>query len=154
MSGSAALTVTAPTLVSIQLSPQNATIALGATQQFTATGVYTDGSTQDLTSTAIWSLSATAVAVINSSGLSGNGNGPSDHWFCKRLNHAECRSPGAGFDCCDSVDRDNRSWGQPAISSDGNVQRRHHAKCYFADQLVFRNAGCCYSYERRTCHGC
>jgi uncharacterized protein YjdB len=61
--------VTAPTLVSIQLSPQNATIALGATQQFTAIGVYTDGSTQDLTSTATWISSTTVVAVINSSGL-------------------------------------------------------------------------------------
>lgn len=69
VSGSATLTVTAPTLASITLSPQSATIPLGATQQFTATGVYTDGSTQDLTGTATWSSSATVVAAINSSGL-------------------------------------------------------------------------------------
>jgi uncharacterized protein YjdB len=69
VSGSTTLTVTAPMLVSITLSPQNATIPLGATQQFTATGVYTDGSTQDLTATATWSSSATVVATINSSGL-------------------------------------------------------------------------------------
>jgi trimeric autotransporter adhesin len=69
VNGTATLTVTAPTLVSITLSPQDATVPLGATQQFTATGVYTDGSTQDLTGTATWSSSATVVAAINSSGL-------------------------------------------------------------------------------------
>ena len=69
VSSSATLTVTTPTLVSITLSPQAATIPLGATQQFTATGVYTDGSTQDLTATATWSSSATVVAAINGSGL-------------------------------------------------------------------------------------
>src|ERR1035437_536960 len=69
VSGTITLTVTAPTLASIQLSPQNSAIPQGATQQFTATGVYTDGSTQDLTATATWSSSATVVAVINSSGL-------------------------------------------------------------------------------------
>jgi N-acetylneuraminic acid mutarotase len=69
MNGSATLTITAPTLVSVQLSPQSPTIPLGATQQFTATGVYTDGSTQDLTSSATWSSSASVVATINSSGL-------------------------------------------------------------------------------------
>ncbi len=69
VTGSATVTVTAPTLVSIQLSPQSPTIPMGATQQFTATGVYTDGSTQDLTSSASWSSSASVVATINSSGL-------------------------------------------------------------------------------------
>jgi len=69
VSGSATLTVTTPTLVSITLSPQGAVIPLDATQQFTATGVYTDGSTQDLTATATWSSSATVVAAINGSGL-------------------------------------------------------------------------------------
>jgi hypothetical protein len=69
VSGSATLTVTTPTLVSITLGPQDATIPVGATQQFAATGVYTDGSTQDLTATATWSSWATVVAAINSSGL-------------------------------------------------------------------------------------
>jgi len=69
VSGSATLTVTAPTLASIYVSPQSTTIPLGVTQQFAATGVYTDGSTQDLTATATWSSSATVVAAINSGGL-------------------------------------------------------------------------------------
>jgi len=69
ITGSSSLTITAPTLVSIQLSPLSPTIPLGSNQQFTATGVYTDGSTQDLTSTATWSASASVVATVNSSGL-------------------------------------------------------------------------------------
>jgi N-acetylneuraminic acid mutarotase/uncharacterized protein YjdB len=69
VSGSATLTVTAPTLASITLSPQSPTIPLGATEQFTATGVYTDGSTQDLTATATWSSSLSVVAMITSGGL-------------------------------------------------------------------------------------
>jgi hypothetical protein len=69
VSGSATLTVTAPTLVSITLSPQDATIPAGATQQFTATGVYSDGSTQDLTSTTTWSSPPSVVIAINNTGI-------------------------------------------------------------------------------------
>jgi trimeric autotransporter adhesin len=68
VSGSATLTITVPALVSIELSPQSPSIPLGATQQFTATGIYTDGSTQDLTSTVSWN-SLSIVAGINSSGV-------------------------------------------------------------------------------------
>src|SRR5271165_5957224 len=67
--GSTTLTITTPVLVSIQLSPQSVNIGQGATQQFTATGVYTDGSTQDLTTSATWSSSTSVVATINNSGL-------------------------------------------------------------------------------------
>jgi len=37
--------------VSIAVTPANPTIAKGTTQQFTATGTYNDGSTQDITAT-------------------------------------------------------------------------------------------------------
>jgi uncharacterized protein YjdB len=42
---------------------------VNATQQFTATGTYSDSSTADLTSTATWSSSDTSLATISSSGL-------------------------------------------------------------------------------------
>ena len=45
----ASLTVTAATLVSIAVTPPSPSIAKGLTQQFTATGTYTDNSTQNLT---------------------------------------------------------------------------------------------------------
>jgi len=66
------VTVTAPVLVSIAVTPGNASVAVGTTQQFTATGTYSDGSTQTLTSTATWSSSAPGVATIsNASGSQG-----------------------------------------------------------------------------------
>jgi alpha-tubulin suppressor-like RCC1 family protein len=61
------VTVTAPvTLVSISLAPLDASIAAGATQQFTATGHYSDASTKDLTSQVIWASSQVAFATISS----------------------------------------------------------------------------------------
>ncbi len=70
-SGSTALSVTAvaPTLTSIAVTPPNPTVNAGVTQQFTATGTYSDGSTQDVTATATWTSSATAAATINAAGL-------------------------------------------------------------------------------------
>ena len=58
-----------PTLTSIMLAPANSNIAIGASQQFVATGTYSDSSTQNITSQATWTSSNTTVATINSSGL-------------------------------------------------------------------------------------
>ena len=73
VSNSATLTVTSATLQSITVTPTNTTIARKSTRQFTATGIFSDGSVQDLTTAATWSSSATTVAVIsnesNSKGL-------------------------------------------------------------------------------------
>jgi hypothetical protein len=63
------LTVTAATLQSIAVTPAGPSVAEGLTQQFTATGQYSDNSTVNLTSQATWNSSAPAVATINSSGL-------------------------------------------------------------------------------------
>ena len=68
-SNSALLSVTPPTLVSIAVTPASASVAQGATQQFTATGTYTDGSAQNLTSTAAWNSATPSVATINTTGL-------------------------------------------------------------------------------------
>ncbi len=64
------------TLSSISLVPRNMTIAAGATQQFTATGTYSDGSTQDLTTKVNWVSSAPAYATIsNTTGTIGLATG-------------------------------------------------------------------------------
>ncbi len=63
------LTVTAPTLQSIAVTPANPSIVQGATQQFTATGTYSDNTTQNITSTVTWSSATTATATINTTGL-------------------------------------------------------------------------------------
>jgi trimeric autotransporter adhesin len=65
MSGSTALNVTAATLVAIDVTPTNASIACGQTTRFTASGVYTDNSVHDLTASVIWSSSITSVASIS-----------------------------------------------------------------------------------------
>ena len=65
VSASAQLIVNPAALVSIVINPQTPTIALGTTQQFTATGTYTDGSMQDVTSVVTWSSSSATVAIIS-----------------------------------------------------------------------------------------
>jgi hypothetical protein len=57
------------TLNSITVTPANPSIKAGSTQQFKATGTYSDNSTQDITSQVSWSSSNTAVATINGAGL-------------------------------------------------------------------------------------
>jgi hypothetical protein len=65
-SASTTLTVTNATLSSIAITPANAvTIGYGTTQQFTAVGTYSDGSTQNITSLVTWASSSTGVASIS-----------------------------------------------------------------------------------------
>jgi uncharacterized protein YjdB len=65
ISGTATLNVTAATLVSIAVTPANDSVARGLDQQFTATGTYTDSTTQNLTDSVTWSSSADGVVSIS-----------------------------------------------------------------------------------------
>ncbi len=60
------------TLSSITVTPSNPSLILASgttqTQQFTATGIYSDNSTKNLTASVIWSSSSTSVATITSGG--------------------------------------------------------------------------------------
>lgn len=58
-----------PNLVSIAVTPANASILIGATQQFTATGTYDNGSTANITATSTWTSSRIGVATIASTGI-------------------------------------------------------------------------------------
>src|SRR5439155_2357122 len=74
ISGNTSLTVTAASLVSIEVTPASPSIALGTAQAFTATGTYSDSTTQDLTDRVTWSSSNPLVATIgNALGLLGLG---------------------------------------------------------------------------------
>ena len=64
--------MTDATLVSIDVSPATPSVANGLTQQFTATGHFTDDSTQDLTTQVTWASSDGAVATV-SNAASSNG---------------------------------------------------------------------------------
>jgi trimeric autotransporter adhesin len=65
ISGSAILEVTDAELDSIAVTPITPSIALGLTQQFTATGTFSDQTTQDLTTQVTWASSAEAIALIS-----------------------------------------------------------------------------------------
>lgn len=69
VSGSADLTVTAAVLASIQVTPGSPAIPKGLTQQFAATGTFTDGSLQDLTTGVAWASTDESVATIGADGL-------------------------------------------------------------------------------------
>ncbi len=72
VTGSTTLTVTSAVLESITVTPANPSIAFGRTIQFTATGSFSDGTTQDLTAQVTWESSNSDVAVIyNVSGSQG-----------------------------------------------------------------------------------
>ncbi len=59
----------APTLTSIAVTPANTNLPAGETEQFTATGTFSDGSTENLTNEVTWASSDTTWATINSTGL-------------------------------------------------------------------------------------
>ena len=66
-SGSATLTVTAGTLASIAVTPALASVPVGLTQPFVATGTYSDGSIVDISKTAVWTSASPLVATVLSS---------------------------------------------------------------------------------------
>lgn len=65
------------TLISIAVTPANQTLWINATQQFTATGTYSDASTDDITSSVTWASSNTNLVTMNSTGLATGGALPS-----------------------------------------------------------------------------
>jgi trimeric autotransporter adhesin len=63
--GSTTVTVTSAVLTSITITPPNPSIAKGTTVQLIATGNYTDGSTQDLTSQVSWTSGDNTIAQVS-----------------------------------------------------------------------------------------
>jgi hypothetical protein len=71
LSGSTTLTVSGAHLVSIEVTPTNPQIALGTSQPFAATGTFTDGTIQDITSEVTWDSSSATAQVSNAAGTQG-----------------------------------------------------------------------------------
>jgi len=69
VSGSTTLQVTAAALQSISMTPQNVSMATGTTAQLVATGLYSDGTSQDLTSLATWSSTVGGVVSVSTTGM-------------------------------------------------------------------------------------
>ena len=69
VSQSTNVTVTAPTINSISVTPEDLTLPIGISQQYIASAIYSDGSIEDLVSGVTWSSSTTSVATIDANGL-------------------------------------------------------------------------------------
>ncbi len=67
ISGSTTLTVTSASLSSLEISPPSLQLANGTSGKLTLIGHYSDGSTQDLTDQASWTLADTAIASLSAS---------------------------------------------------------------------------------------
>jgi hypothetical protein len=65
----ATATTSAATLSSIAVTPANASVAVGGTQQFVAVGTYSDNSTAIITNSAAWTSSNTGVATVLNTGV-------------------------------------------------------------------------------------
>jgi uncharacterized protein YjdB len=69
ISGTISLNITNALLTSVQVTPANPSISLGTSEQFVATGMFDDGTTENLTNFASWNSSNANVAVLSSPGL-------------------------------------------------------------------------------------
>jgi hypothetical protein len=69
VAGTANLAVTTAILAAIQISPQSPSVAFGVSEQFSATGIYSDGTTADISASVTWISSSPAVATMSNSSL-------------------------------------------------------------------------------------
>lgn len=69
ISGNTLLSVTAEILTSLEVTPNNLSIANGTTQQFVAMGLYSDGSTQNLSTQVTWETSDETIAMVSADGV-------------------------------------------------------------------------------------
>ena len=69
LSGTAAVTVLPPVLQALNLTVPSASLPKGETEQLSATGLLSDGTTEDLTNAVTWASSSGGVASVSSSGL-------------------------------------------------------------------------------------
>jgi 6-phosphogluconolactonase (cycloisomerase 2 family) len=65
----------APTLTSIAVSPLSYSTGYKGTQTFSAMGTYSDGTTRDVTATAVWNVTNPSAATLVGSTLTGSGAG-------------------------------------------------------------------------------
>lgn len=66
--GSESFNVSNATIQSVTVTPSNSTVPIGGHETFTATGLFSDSTTQDITTSAGWSVSDTTIATISTTG--------------------------------------------------------------------------------------
>ena len=139
ISSSATLTVTPAVLTSISITPATASVAAGYTQQFTATGTYSNKTTQNLTSTATWASSANSIATVSSAGLATSITPGSSTITAmvrdnQRLRHVDGHVGSSGVDCCDSCHTVGGGGLHATVHRDWDLQQWHDTEpdehCY------------------------
>jgi Big-like domain-containing protein len=116
------------TLVSIAITPANAGVLLGTLQQFTATGTYSDHSSQDITDSVTWSSSD--INVASSDGLSPRLGYNFRHFrFGHRKHDVRCPACRPNLHRGPACKQENRAPDQPAVPGDWYVHRRKHSQC-------------------------
>jgi hypothetical protein len=68
ITGNASITVGPPALVQILVSPNQLSLPLGESEALTATGSFTDGSSQNMTQSVTWTSSGPSIAGVSSKG--------------------------------------------------------------------------------------
>ncbi len=101
--GSSGTSTSPRTLASLATTPANYSLVIGDSQQLTATGTYSDGSTLNLTSSVSWSSSDSSITTVSTSGLAHkrgarHGCYHGGDWQHQHP-HEFDRESGAGFDC-------------------------------------------------------
>jgi uncharacterized protein YjdB len=71
LTGATTVTISGATLTSIEVTPPDASIAKGTSLWLSATGIYSDKTTQDLTHWTVWKSSDASVAISNASATHG-----------------------------------------------------------------------------------
>ena len=70
-SGSSQSNTPPPTVTAVSITPNNSAVSVGKGLQFSAKATYSDGTTKDITSTAIWQVSDSTVASVSGGNVSG-----------------------------------------------------------------------------------
>ena len=73
--GAQQITVVPAALMSLTITPPNPTVAKGSTQQLGATGILSDGTAQDLTSSVLWTASPATITVSSTGLVTATANG-------------------------------------------------------------------------------
>ena len=74
----ASVTVTAALVISLEVTPSTITLPLGTQQHLTATAVYSDHTTHDVTATAVWTSDSAPIATVAAGTVGATGAGSTD----------------------------------------------------------------------------
>ncbi len=69
MTGGDTLIVLPPALTSLSIAPSNSSIVLGTSKQLTSFGIFSDGSSQDVTTSATWSSANSSTVSVDPAGV-------------------------------------------------------------------------------------